>query len=188
MISRNNKFGNAVFFVLLAALCTVSPAGAQEAPEKDTIHFSSERLEIDNNSKTAVLSGNVKVSQGTTVIRSQKLRLRFGETDSPAEQESGYAGDAEETGDPLPVGGDVREIVAMGDVRIEFDEALAEADEAVYDVRKRILTLSGKSARVINNQNVISGSRIIVDRNSGLTKVEGSVEGVYFPEKEKGIE
>ena len=43
----------------------------------EPVNIEAERLEVIDKQKTAVLSGNVKVIQGTTVVRSKEMRIFY---------------------------------------------------------------------------------------------------------------
>lgn len=177
---RYSVFGRNVYAKIIIVLLVLAfsgmlfGVGGEPAESEDVIRFTADQLEIDNQTNIAELTGNVRVVQGTTVITSNKLRMVF---------VGGLTRDKREDSEQDRV----KEIAAWGNVHIVFEEASAQADEAVYRVAEKTLTLSGKSARVVSQNNVISGSKIIMDRNTGLTKVIGGVEGVYFPADGQGI-
>ncbi len=155
----------------------VAPAFAQTGTTPDTaegeeggIYITSDSLTANDAEQYAEFAGNVRAIQGNTVIVSDRLRIFY-------QDRNGSPEDGE-----VPGQGAVREIVASGNVRITFDDMVAEGEEAVYTTENRVLVISGPEARVTRDQTgTISGARIIVDRDDGKIRFEGGVEGMFFP-------
>ncbi len=151
----------------------------KENKEAERIHITADSLVADDNEKFAEFSGNVKAVQGGTEIRADRLRILY--QGSPA---AGETGETDPTGGPQD---SIQRIIAVGAVRITFDEMVAHAQEAVYTTADRILVLSGPDSRVTRpDSGTISGSRITVERETGRIRFEGNVEGVFIP-GEKGL-
>lgn len=169
--------------VWCAATCPGIPRaedriGASEKKEK--IHISSESLVVNDAEKYAEFIGGVRAVQGQTVIVSDRLKIYY--EGNPRKPSGAGAGSAGATGDSI------KRIVATGNVKITFEETLAESREAVYTTADRMLVLSGPDAKVTKtNSGTISGSRISINRESGQIKFEGKVEGLFYP-GEKGLD
>jgi lipopolysaccharide export system protein LptA len=151
-------------------------AEAQTADDsKEKIRISANTLISDPEAKYAEFIGNVSVTQGNTMITSDKLRIFYKEKS-----------DDKASGEDL-----IKKIVARGNVKIKFDNKVAESDEAVYTTEDRVLVLSGEESKVLDGNNSVSGSKITLYRTDGRIKVEGSgekpVEAVLYPGG-KGIE
>lgn len=152
---------------------------AQEAasPDKlpsDKIKVRADRLVADQGAQFAEFSGNVRASQGDTVITCNQLRIHYA------------------TGDDQAGGGGepIEKIVAEGNVTIRFDDKVAKTDQATYTTRDQVLVLAGEDSTVTSGKDAISGSRIIVNRISETIRVEGGqkpVEAVFYPAG-KGID
>ncbi|GBC62627.1 lipopolysaccharide transport periplasmic protein LptA [Desulfonema ishimotonii] len=156
------------------------PAASPDKQTQDTtapIHISAESLMADDLKKYAEFIGQVRAVQGGTVITSDRLRLYY--EGNPDSTDTTKAGTAQ---------GGIKKIVATGSVRIEFDDMVAEGQEAVYTTGDRVLVLSGPDARVIREKSgTVSGSKITVHRDDGRIKFEGGVTGVFYP-GEKGLD
>jgi lipopolysaccharide export system protein LptA len=153
----------------LALLLVLTGADAQEAASTERIQVRADRLVADQGSQYAEFSGNVRASQGNTVITCDQLRIHYA---ADAVEDSG------ETGDPI------EKIVAEGNVTIQFDDKVAQTDQATYTTRDRVLVLSGETSRVTSGKDAISGSKIVVDRISQRIRVESGekpVEAVFYP-------
>ena len=125
------------------------------------IHITADRMIAEGNSNNAEFIGNVRAVQETTVITSAKLKIFYkkdssGTKDNTKEEES------------------IKEIIATGNVKILFDDKIAETEQAVYTVETRILVLNGPDSKVTSGKNIISGSKITFFRDDGRVKVEGS--------------
>ena len=142
-------------------------AGAAAAGKID---IRSDRLLIDNEKRVADFSGNVVARQGDTTIEADRLRVYY--------KESG--GESVES---------LEKIVATGNVRIQFENGLAETPEAVYNMDKRMFVLTGAGSRVVSGNSFISGEKITLRRDDGKVTVEGGqsrqVEAVFYPEDEE---
>ena len=145
-------------------------------PEKGApVQITAENLVADDREKTAEFSGNVRAAQGDTVILADRLTIRY--AGNPMAADGSGGGD-----------GGIRELVAVGNVRITFDDIVAESPRAVYTTDDRILVLTGPGSRVTRaDSGTISGPRIVVHRDDGRIRFEGGVEGLFFP-GERGLE
>jgi lipopolysaccharide export system protein LptA len=141
-------------------------AGAEKTPP---VQITAQNLVADDVEKTATFSGEVRAVQGDTVILSDRLIIR-------------YAGNPMAEGGGAGKGGGIRELEAEGNVRITFDEIVAESPKAVYTPADRVLVLSGPGSRVTRPESgTISGKTITVFRDDGRIRFEGGVEGLFFP-------
>ena len=125
------------------------------------IHITADRLIADGNSNNAEFIGNVRAVQETTVITSEKLKIFYKKDSSGIKDNS--------KGDES-----IKEIIATGNVKILFDDKIAETQQAVYTTETRILVLNGPDSKVTSGKNIVSGSKITFFRDDGRVKVEGS--------------
>ncbi len=154
------------------------------ANEKEKIHISAETLVFFSEKKYLEFTGNVKASQDNIIITSDRLRIYY--TDSPDKPDKP---DKKENLDE----NSIQKIVAHGNVTIKFDNKVAETDQAVYTTKSRLLVLSGANSKVTSGSDVITGSKITLNRADGNIKVEGSkdervevtISGQSFMSKDK---
>jgi|GEM_PF-1026948 len=125
------------------------------------IHITADRLIAERNSNNAEFIGNVRAVQETTVITSEKLKI-FYKNNSPGIKDNSKGEES------------IKEIIATGNVKILFDDKIAETQQAVYTTETRILVLNGPDSKVTSGKNIISGSKITFFRDDGRVKVEGS--------------
>lgn len=128
---------------------------------ENKIHITADRLIAEGNSNNAEFIGNVRAVQETTVITSNKLKI-FYKKDSSGTEVNSKAGES------------IKEIIATGNVKILFDDKIAETEQAVYTAETRILVLNGPNSKITSGKNTISGSKITFFRDDGRINVEGS--------------
>lgn len=109
----------------------------------------SKRLDFDYSKHTAVFDGDVVATDPRVKISADQITALFSTNNQP------------------------EMITAVGNVRIEQDKRKALCDRAVYSLRSGLLVLTGKP-RVIQEGNVLSGSRIIFSRDDDKVKCEDS--------------
>lgn len=150
----------------------------KEAPRKtddeNRIQITADRLITDTKEKNAEFIGNVKATQGTTIITSNRLKVF-------------YRQNADNETQNKPQTDAITRILAEGNVKIVFDEQIAMADRADYLAEKKIVVLTGPDSKIIQGDNTISGSKITFYRDDGRIHVEGGegerVEAVFYSEE-----
>ena len=123
------------------------------------IHITSDLLTTDNEAGFVEFSGNVRATQGTTVILSDHLKVFYKEGADSTQKISGGTGAVER-------------IVARGNVKIDFDDKHAVSDKAEYETDTQILVLSGPNSKVTTEKESISGAKITLYLSDGRIKVE----------------
>lgn len=168
---------------LLVMIALMTGLYAEESPkiaDDKKIRISSDSMMADSQSKFVEFVGNVKASQGDTVITADRLKIFYKEVKA----------EAKEAKKELQGSNSVDKVVAQGNVRVQLEDKVAETQEAVYTTSDRILVLSGEDSRLISGNDSITGSKITFYRDSGRVKVESSgkksVEAVVFS-GEKGL-
>lgn len=144
----------------------------------EKIRITAERLVSDSEARFAEFSGNVKATQGDTVITADQLKIFY--KSDPKGKTGGSPGEES-----------IDKIVANGNVKIDFENRVAVAQHAVYITETRILVLSGADSKITSGTDYISGEKITYYRTDGKIIVEGSsdkqVEAVIHS-GEKGID
>ena len=152
----------ALLVALLPALAAAQNFGGAFDGMRDSdepVQIEADRLEVVDGEGVAVFEGNVNVVQGTTVLKTSRLKAY-------------YARDARGNAGP---GGNLRRIEATGKVAVRSDDQVATADKAVVDMKTQIVTLSGNVA-VSQGQNIITGCQIVLDmetNNISVTPCKG---------------
>ena len=144
-----------------------SPLEGFATDPKEPVEIEADRLEVDDKNKTAVFIGNVLAVQGATRLRSDRLKATYS------------AG---------PDGGrnQVRQIVATGRVHVlSKDDQSADGDWARYDVIGRTIIMGDKVV-LRQGQNVIRGTKLTINLDTGRSRVTGGVSSTTAPESGNG--
>jgi lipopolysaccharide export system protein LptA len=188
------RFALAAASVLAWALALPSPAAWAQSPiggfsglsggdSKKPIDIESDRLEVDDKKHTAIFIGNVSATQGDSNLKAPRLEV-FYETANPA-QGADKGGTASKTakpvktasaatpGDPIS-NGQIKIIHASGGkvvVTSAKDGQEATGDDAVYDVKAQLVTLTGKEVVLSQGPNKVKGTKLRIDLTTGKATI-----------------
>jgi lipopolysaccharide export system protein LptA len=151
------------------------PANALQGFSKNRdqpVQIEAASLEVRDKDKVATFSGNVHVIQGDTDLRSKTLVV-FYEDDSPK------AGGIK-AAQPGPGGSSqIKRLEANGSVLVTQKDQTATGDKGVFDMRTNTITLMGNVV-ISQGQSVLRGERLVVDRATGVSRMEGGrVQGIF---------
>lgn len=137
----------ALLLSLAATAQAQSFGGAFEgmSDSKEPIQIEADRLEVQDQQGVAVFEGNVSVVQGTTILKTTKLKVwyvRDAATNSP--------------------GGNVRKIEATGKVAVRSGDQKATSDKAIVDMKAQVATLSG-NVTVSQGANILTGCNLRIN-------------------------
>jgi lipopolysaccharide export system protein LptA len=130
-------------------------------------------LEVRDKDKVATFSGNVHVIQGDTDLRSKTLVVFY-------EEDSAGAKGGAKAAQPGPGGSSqIKRLEANGNVLVTQKDQTATGDKGVFDMRTNTITLMGNVV-ISQGQNVLRGERLVVDRVTGVSRMEGGrVQGIF---------
>jgi lipopolysaccharide export system protein LptA len=171
----------AILFLILILLLLSSAAVAVEPSQQNgaladnnQIQIVADKLVTNNQEKFAEFSGDVRASQGTFVITSERLRIYYQTGPDSAENKT--------TGQES-----IKQVVASGNVQVSTEKFTAETDRVEYDMETQVVVLLGENSTLKSNKNVLTGSKITVDRKTGQMKVESDpqkrVKAIFYPPK-----
>ena len=153
---------------LLLALALAAPAAAQgtgvgfgrgDFDRSAPVEVAADRLDVDQTSGRAVLTGNVAVAQGDLRLSAARIVVDYA------------------------TGGGARRIErleATGDVVIVAGDDAAEGEEAVYTLGTGEIVMTGDVV-VTQGRATLAGDRLAVDLGSGSGTVTGRVRTVLQP-------
>jgi lipopolysaccharide export system protein LptA len=146
------------------------------------VHIEAATLEVHDKEKVATFSGDVRVKQGDTAMRSKSLVVFYEQGD-----ESGGAGKTLQAASPGPGGQQkIKRLEARGGVVVTQKDQTATGETGVFDMKSNTVTLSGNVV-MTQGQNVLRGDRLVVNLTSGVSRVEsgkngqGRVQGLFLP-------
>lgn len=147
------------------------------------VHIRAQSFEIRDKDKTATFSGNVQVVQGDTVIRCKTLVVTY-VAETGTGLRAAQAGPGGRT--------QISKLEALGGVIVTQQDQTATGDVGHFDLKTNIITLRGNVV-VSQGGNVMRGERLVVDLNTGISRVEsgsgkqrGQVEMLVIPPAQQG--
>jgi len=145
--------------------------------ENEKIRIIADKLFAEIDAGVIEFVGNVKATQAETVVSADRLKII-------------YTPDAikGQTNVLKPVS--IEKIIASGHVKINYNNIIAETDEAEYTIKSEVLVLKGEQSTLTQEGHSIIGTKFTLHRTDGKITVESSaknrVKAVFQPsEKEK---
>jgi lipopolysaccharide export system protein LptA len=148
------------------------------------IQIEAASLEMRDKKKEATFTGDVKVVQGDTTMRSKILVVFYDSADQP----TGSAAPAAAAKAPIksatpgPTGSSsIRRLEAKGNVVVTQKDQIVTGDTAVFDTKTNLVTMKG-GVVLTQGKNVLRGDRLLVDMTTGVSRVEsdsGRVQGLF---------
>jgi lipopolysaccharide export system protein LptA len=146
------------------------------------VHIEAATLEVRDKDKVATFSGNVKVTQGDTIMRCKSLLVFYEQDGADADKTKTL-----QAASPGPGGQQkIKRLEARGSVVVTQKDQTATGEQGIFDMRTNTVTLSG-GVVMTQGQNVLRGDRLVVNLTSGVSRVEsgkngqGRVEGLFQP-------
>ncbi|MBV7255709.1 LptA/OstA family protein [Pacificimonas sp. WHA3] len=117
------------------------------------IDFEAARIEVRDRQNQAIVSGNVKIEQGSLDLAAERVRIFYAQA-----------------------GGDVQvdRLDADGGVRVTTPAETARAATAIYDVPNSQITMIGNVV-LTRGGDVLRGQRLIIDLGSGRSTFDAAV-------------
>lgn len=122
------------------------------------VDVSADRIEVQDRADRAVFTGNVHVTQAELTLDTPRLTVA-------------YAG-GEGAG-----GVQIRRLDAADGVVVRSPSETARGDFGVYDLDRKLITLIG-NVQLTRQNNQVSGSRLVIDLDSGRAVIDGGPPGV----------
>jgi lipopolysaccharide export system protein LptA len=164
------------------------------------IHIDAAKLEVRDKDKVATFlsdskTGDVKVVQGDTVMRSKTLVVFYEQSAAPGQKDNTAAKEpAKEPakGTPAPAatpgpGGSqqIKRLEARGNVIVTQQDQTVTGDTGIFDTRANTVTMKG-NVILTQGKSVMKGSTLTVDLTTGVSRLEnggGRVDMILFPDK-----
>ncbi len=154
------------------------------------IQIEAASLEVRDKQKEATFTGDVKVVQGDTTMKSKSLVVFYdggkaAEQPANAPPAKGAQKGQIKAAQPGPGGSSsIRRLEARGSVVVTQKDQVVTGETAVFDTRTNLVTMLGGSGGVVLTQgkNVLKGDKLIVDMTTGTSRVEsssGRVQGLF---------
>lgn len=149
--------------LLIAAFVTM-PAFAQISALKGLdssapIDVDAARIEVQDAANQAVFSGDVIIRQGKLTLYADSVKVLY----------------TRKTGDP-----EMQRLDARGNVRLVSPTERATANNGIYDVAGRIITLTG-NVTLDRGGSMLKGQRLVLNLNTGLSSFDARGAGPAAP-------
>jgi lipopolysaccharide export system protein LptA len=163
---RTVRFIGIILATLCAAALTTSSAGAQKQQQPVSalkghnsnapVDVTADRIEVQERADRALFVGNVHASQAELTLDTPRLTVAYA---------SGGGGVQ------------IKRLDAAGGVVVHSPSETARGDFGIYDLDRRLITLIG-NVQLNREQDQVSGSRLVIDLDSGRAVVDGGPPGV----------
>ena len=154
-----SKLGKIFLFVVLLSNMAFSQNagfGSLVSDQTEPIEFSSDRLIFNQEGNFAELFDEVKIVRGKTVLSAEYVKAIYSKTNR------------------------LEKVFAERNVELKSDQDIARANTAIYSLTENSISLTG-SAQLLQGENNIVADQILINTETGLTQLLGSVKTVISP-------
>jgi lipopolysaccharide export system protein LptA len=137
------------------------PFGGLKHDSSKPVEITSDRLDVDQTTGTALFTGTVKVAQDTLRLAADKVQVFYAEVANSST-------------------GRISRLVANGNVTLTNGAEAAEGASADYDVVAGTITMEG-DVLLTQAQNALSGQKLLIDLNKGTAQMQGRVQTIFVP-------
>lgn len=125
------------------------------------IQIESDRLEVRESDNLAVFTGNVSVTQGSTLLKSGRMTVHY----------------TKDSGSVATGSASIERLEVDEKVYLRSNDQVATGDRGTFDMKTEVLVLSGRKVVLSEKDNVLVGCRLTVRMKTGQAQVEGCGEG-----------
>jgi len=157
--------------IILALTALVATAGFAQVKQQQPVSalkghnanapvdVTADRIEVQERADRAIFAGNVHATQAEMTLETPRLTVAY----------SGGAGDNSNV--------QIHRLDAAGGVVVRSPSETARGDFGIYDLDRKLITLIG-NVQLNRENNQVSGSRLVIDLDSGRAVVDGGPPGV----------
>jgi lipopolysaccharide export system protein LptA len=132
------------------------PISALKGHNSDApVDVTADRIEVQDRADRAIFAGNVHVKQDELSLDTARLTVA-------------YSGGE---------GVQIRRLDAAGGVVVRSPSETARGEFGIYDLDRKLITLIG-NVQLNRGQNQVTGSRLVIDLDSGRAVIDGGPPGV----------
>ena len=153
------------------------PAGQAQQPSSATqglsmdgdqpVRIESNTLEVRDKIRQATFAGDVKLTQGDTIIKCKVLVVFYEDTAAPSKKSTPPATAGAQ---PQKTSQKIKRAECKGDVFVVQKEQNASGENAVFDVKSNTVVMTGNVV-VTQGQMVTRGDRMVSNLTTGITNV-----------------
>ena len=154
-----SKLGKIFLFVVLLSNMAISQNagfGSLVSDQTEPIEFSSDRLIFNQEGNFAELFDGVKIVRGKTILSAEYVKAVYSKANR------------------------LEKVFAERNVELKSDQDIARANTAIYSLIENTISLTG-NAQLLQGANNIMADQILINTETGLTQLLGSVKTVISP-------
>ena len=154
-----SKLGKIFLLVVLLSNTAFSQNagfGSLLSDRTEPIEFNSNRLIFNQEGNFAELFDGVKIIRGNTVLSAEYVKAIYSKTNK------------------------LEKVFAERNVELKSDHDIARADTAIYSLTESSISLTG-NAQLLQGANNIMADQILINTETGLTQLLGSVKTIISP-------
>jgi lipopolysaccharide export system protein LptA len=143
-----------------AALAFAAPLVAQALKNHNTnapVDVEADRIEVQDRADRAIFAGNVRATQGDLTLNAARVTVAYADRKGSG-------------------GVQIERLDAAGGVTVRSPSETARGQFAVYDLNRRLITMTG-GVVLEQGANTVRGGRLVIDLDSGRAVVDGSAVG-----------
>lgn len=148
----------------------------ENTDKKEPLHIVSDKMIAQRDNAMVEFIGNAKATQTDSVLLADSIKIFFSEN-------------ADQAADPNLKNkqqGNIKQIIATGNVDYTSGDRKAFADKAVYTTVDGTLILTGEAPKLVTGTSFVTGKKITLFRNQDRILVESDgnkrVEALFNPE------
>ncbi len=149
----------AIFSGAVLAQGTSVPFGITHHDSTKPIEITADSFSVSQNEGRAEFVGNVVAGQAEMRLTADKMVVEY---DSKQDQKTGK----------------IARMFATGHVTLVSGAEAAEAEKAIYSIKKANITLIG-NVLLTQGQNALSGQKMLIDLKSGSARILGRVKTIF---------
>ena len=130
--------------------------GSLVSDQTEPIEFNSDRLIFNQEGNVAELFGGVKIIRGKTVLSAEYVKAIYSKANK------------------------LEKVFAERNIELISGQDVARADTAIYSLAENSISLTG-NAQLVQGANNIMADQILINTETGLTQLLGSVKTVISP-------
>ena len=139
-----------------------------QGSSKDPVQIEADQLEVLDEQSRAIFQGNVKVRQGTSLITTSKLVVKYKKNANTGGQ------------------GDIQQLDMSGGLIATSKENTVTADQGTYFVDTEQIILTGKKVVISQGDNVAVGTKLVANLKTNKAVLSGGrVKSVFTPGSQK---
>ena len=140
------------------ALALAAPLVAQALKGHNSnapVDVAADRIEVQDRADRAIFAGNVHVTQAELTLDAARVTVAY---------------------DRSGAGTQIDRVDAAGGVTVRSPSETARGQFAIYDLNRRLITMTG-GVVLEQGPNVVRGGRLVIDLDRGRAVVDGSAVG-----------